>query len=289
MKTANRFNGGRVNRGIVLTGIAMWGAGLACGGGGAKPKADGDAGLGDAVDGDGISSTDGGPDTIVAGVTPVKLVISPTTPIMVTEGGMPGQFTVRFDRIWSSPITLTLVSANPNVATVVPETVTFGAGMTGPVTVMVLPMVDDDTADNTTSISVFSTETGSANVTVNVDDVDIQGLLVDPARVSMTEGRTEPLRVRLNKRPASSVVVTVATSNATKLSLSPTMLTFTPSNYSINQSVMLMAAQDDDANLDNVTVTLTATGNIAMLSVPVEITDDEIDYVIQVARAFYGS
>jgi hypothetical protein len=118
-------------------------------------------------------------------------------------------------------------------------------------------------------------ETGSATLGVEVDDMDIQALLATPPRVAMTEGRTETLSVRLAKRPASAVVVTVASSNTAKLTVGTSMLTFNAGNYSIPQTVALIAAQDDDAALDNVMVNLTSTGNIPALPVPVEITDDD--------------
>src|SRR6185369_17260985 len=149
------------------------------------------------------------PDVPEVGSTSIRLSLSPAT-VMVTEGAMvPGMFSVSLTAPFSQPITVTVISANPNVATVFPETVTFAAMKTGPEMVQVTAPVDDDTMDNSTTLVLSSPETGPAFVTVNVDDPDVQGLLVSPTRVSMTEGRTEALNVRLAKKPASSVVVTL--------------------------------------------------------------------------------
>lgn len=269
---------------VVLLASSALVFGTGCGSGNGSPKtdastkdtstpgdvrADADSGTGE----DAIADLQSVPDA----VTPVRLQLSETA-VRVTEGSPTasmGTFTVSFTRPWSSPITVSLFSANPNVATVIPETLTFAAGEIGPQMVTVLAAIDDDTVDNTTTITLSSVETGGATLSVEVDDMDVQGLLTMPGRLAMTEGRTESLNVRLAKRPASAVVVTLTSSNPAKLTVGTGTLTFNASNYSIPQTVSLVAAQDDDAALDNVTVNLTATGNIPPQPVPVEITDDD--------------
>jgi len=272
---------------FVLAGIAISGLSvIGCGGGGKATGTGGKGGSGTADGGatggkggstDAPVNLDGGlPDSVSTDAsTTIRLALSPAA-VMVTEGAMaPGVFSVSLTQPFSQPITVTVISANPNVATVFPETVTFGAMKTGPEMVQVIAPVDDDTVDNSTTLVVSSPETGPAFVTVNVDDPDVQGLLVTPNRVSMTEGRTEGLNVRLAKKPASSVVVTLTSSNMSKLTVGTSSLTFTTSNYATPQTVMLTGVQDDDANLENVNVNITATGNIQAVNVPVEITDDD--------------
>lgn len=220
--------------------------------------------------------TDGNsPDVPSTGTTAVKLVVGPPS-ITLSEGSsVTGMLSVALDRPYSQPITVTIVSANANVATVIPETVTFPENSITPQIVQVLAPVDDDTVPNTTTLTVFSQETGSANVTVNVDDPDVQGLLASPPMLSMTEGRTETVGIRLSKRPASAVVVTLTSSDTTKLMLGTASLTFTAANYSVPQNVSLAAQQDDDAMAEHVTIKATATGNIKDLGVQVEIIDDD--------------
>src|SRR3569833_1770267 len=145
-----------------------------------------------------------------------------------------------------------------------------------PKTKQLLATVDDDTINNTTTIFVNAGETGAKSVTVIVDDPDVQSLLVLPTKVSMTEGRTETLSVRLAKRPASAIVVTLASSSTATLTLDTPMLTFNASNYSIPQSVTLTGVKDDDAISEHVAVSLMATKNIQSLSVPVDITDIDV-------------
>lgn len=232
------------------------------------------AGGGPSVDA-GVDSTqnDAVPDAPTSGTTPVKLVFGPPV-LNMTEGqSMPGTLMVGLDQEWSTAITVTITSSNPNVATVIQDSVTFPPMTMTAKPVQIIAPVDDDTISNTTTIVATAVETGAATVTVNVDDPDVQSLLPLPTKISMTEGRTETLSVRLAKKPASAIVVTLASSDAAKVTVDTAMLTFNAANYSIPQSVTLSALKDDDANSEHVAITLTPTGNIQGLSVPVDVTD----------------
>ncbi|MEA2699491.1 MAG: hypothetical protein QOI66_3762 [Myxococcales bacterium] len=211
-------------------------------------------------------------------VTPVRLDVNATA-LMLTEGSPTlgiKTFEVGLDRPWSTPITVTLISGNPNVALVTPETLEFAIGERAPKTVAVRAVEDDDTVDNSTTITISSLETGSKTVAVNVKDVDVQALLVFPTKVSMTEaGRTESVNVRLAKKPASAVVVTATPSNGAKLTVSPATLTFNSSNYNVEQTLTLTAPADLDAVSDKVTLDLSATGGVPPQQVAVDITDKD--------------
>lgn len=260
---------------------------LGCGGegGGSKPKDGGttpDLAMGNdaRTDADAASApADATVDMLPAqdATTPVRLQISETS-LKLVEGSPTayrGTFFVSLTRPWSTPILVTVLSTNPNAATVMPQTIEFPANSTDSFMVTVDALEDDDTADASSTIVLSSIETGSATVAVAVDDTDVQALLALPPRLSMTEGRSEPLTVRLAYRPASAVVVTVTSSNTAKLTAGTPSLTFTAGNYNIPQTVVLTAVQDDDAAMDNVNVNLTPTGSIPAMPVPVEITDDD--------------
>jgi hypothetical protein len=262
----------------MFLGLAAAVMGVGCGSGSSANK---DAAPADGGGQDRSTGQEGGPDAATdmmegtPGTTPVRLKTSVSS-LMVVEGATVAQtFLLSLDRPWSEPITVTASAANPNVAIVIPETIEFLPQDIGPKEVKVVAALDDDTADDKTTITLSSVKTGSAIVTVDVDDVDVQAILATPGRVSMTEGRIENLTVRLNNRPGSTIVVTATSSDGTKLAVSPASLSFNAMNYNKPQTVTLTAAQDDDAILENLTLNLTATGNIAPLPVPVEITDDD--------------
>jgi len=254
----------------------------ACGGGGGSSGKGGQSGLGGVSGKGGAGGSVGNQPTGGAGglvgeppKTEVRLVVGPPVIALMEGSSETGMLSIALDKAYSKPITVSIVSANSNVATAIPDTVTFPELTTSPQVVHVVAPIDDDTVPNSTTLTVFSAETGGTTVTVNVDDPDNQLLIATPDRLSMTEGRTELVSFRLWKKPASAVVVTLTSSATTKLTVSPASLTFTAANYSVPQSVSLIAQQDEDAMAENVTIKASATGNIKDVPVPVEIFDDD--------------
>ena len=100
---------------------------------------------------------------------------------------------------------------------------------------------------------------------------------VTPAEtLTINEGASAALSVRLSAAPSSDVTVSLAKTNA-DVSLSPTSLTFTTANWSTAQTVTVTAGQDDDAVDDTDTITFSATGGISASNVTkaVAITDND--------------
>ena len=86
------------------------------------------------------------------------------------------------------------------------------------------------------------------------------GVYTSPQTITVTEDRhPETYLVRLTSQPTGTNTVTPATTS-TAVSLSPTTLTFTPSNWNIHQEVTVTAFVDDDYNGHTATVTHTADG-----------------------------
>ncbi|MES1208413.1 MAG: hypothetical protein ABUS79_20945, partial [Pseudomonadota bacterium] len=289
-RSGRRLNVAYLNRvfSVAVVGSLAAFLGAGCGSSSSKPNtdagADGDAQKGDtgsdtSTDTSTDVSTDttgdtggGGQDALPdAGITPVKLIVSKTTLALIEGSSTSGMdtFTVKLDMPWSTPITVTLISGNNNVAIAAPETLEFPANDTGEQMVTVRAIEDDDIVDNSTTLSLSSIETGTVTVKVDVKDSDVQALLATPTSVSINEaGRTETVSVRLAKKPASAVVVTAASNDTARLTLAPTTMTFNAGNYSIPQQITLTAPADADAANDRVTLTLTPTGTIPALPIP---------------------
>ena len=86
------------------------------------------------------------------------------------------------------------------------------------------------------------------------------GVYTSPQTITVTEDRhPETYFVRLTSQPTGTNTVTPATTS-TAISLSPTTLTFTASNWSDLQEVTVTAIVDDDYNGHTATVTHTADG-----------------------------
>ncbi len=99
----------------------------------------------------------------------------------------------------------------------------------------------------------------SKTVLVTITDNDAPGLAA-PASVTMAEGSQRPLAIALAQMPSDPVTLTFTGHAGTDLILDQPSLTFTPSNWSTAQTVMVTAGQDDDFVDDTETLTLTASG-----------------------------
>ena len=142
---------------------------------------------------------------------------------------------------------------------------------------------DDDTDSDSATITVSGAggdyEGLSATVALAITDDDIPpgNFEISPAgSLTVEEGRSGTLSVSLDAAPIFDVSVVLSKTHA-GVSLSPASLTFTASNYSTAQPVMVTAAEDDDAIDESDTITLSATGGLVVgdETVAVSVTDDE--------------
>ena len=74
--------------------------------------------------------------------------------------------------------------------------------------------------------------------------------------LTILEGNSVPLPVRLLTAPSTNVVLSVTAPEGS--TVSPMTLTFAPANWNTPQTVTVTAAEDDDRNDEDVTLTLTA-------------------------------
>ncbi len=100
-------------------------------------------------------------------------------------------------------------------------------------------------------------------------------LVVSSTTMTVTEGSTQQFTVRLSAQPASSVLVTVETSDDTRLAASPTALLFSPTDWATDQTVTLTGRPDNDPNDENVTVTLRSTAIATPMTISVTVDDDD--------------
>ncbi|MEN9933694.1 MAG: hypothetical protein RLZZ387_273 [Chloroflexota bacterium] len=223
-----------------------------------------------------------------AGVT-----VTPTS-VSATEGGATGSYTVR---LTSQPTANVTVAVTPNAQLMVNQTVlTFtSANYATPQTVTVTA-VDDSAQESNHTGTIAHTATSSdttyngisiTSVTANIADNDGPGLTFTSTPVEVGEGgvsRTYDVALRL--APTANVTVTLETDEQTVVS--PTLLLFTPANFSTPQTVTVTAvtdlaqeamhtstithtlASDDPAYdaLTPVTVTATVTDTRSLVALP---------------------
>ena len=95
--------------------------------------------------------------------------------------------------------------------------------------------------------------------------------------ISILEGNSKTHDITIREQPSSDVTVVITGHADTDLTVSPSTLTFTASDWA-DKSVTLTAGDDDDAIDDNITLTITTTqgSNESSVQVAVTIVDDEI-------------
>ncbi len=121
-----------------------------------------------------------------------------------------------------------------------------------------LTVATDETAVTltvTATSTVDGSKSGTATVTVTTAPVGIPGVTVTPLSLTVNEnGSTATFTVCLNTQPTADVTINLSSSDTGEITVSPDVLTFTPANYSIPQTVTVTGV--DDATDGNQTVTV---------------------------------
>ncbi len=128
----------------------------------------------------------------------------------------------------------------------------------GPVTVTVRAEEDDDVIDAsvqltlTASGGVYDGET--EDVDIDIRDNDVAEIVLAPTDLTISEGSEASYTVRLLAEPSGMVTVVIA-SDDTDVTVGDGSLTFTADDWYTVQTVTVHAAQDDDTNNDDATLT----------------------------------
>ena len=123
----------------------------------------------------------------------------------------------------------------------------------------------------------------STAVPVFVDPFVGPSIVATPSPLTVPEGGSTALSVKLNQAPTANVTVAVARTGDTDITVSPTSLTFTSANWNVAQTVTVAAAQDADTTNGTATINLTASG-WASAAVPANESDDDVAGGVYVQR-----
>ena len=99
-------------------------------------------------------------------------------------------------------------------------------------------------------------------IPITIKDDDLAGIIYDITSVNLNEGRSITRTFRLKSQPTSDVTLNISSNNSSRLSISKSSLTFTASNWDIEQSVTFTAIDNsiDDGDA-TVSVTITSTSS----------------------------
>ncbi len=190
----------------------------------------------------------------------VQSIVLSTTSVDFVEGGSAG-FSVSLAKPPTSNVDVYVRFAwgDSELAIVTPAHLIFTpSNYATPQTVTITAAEDSDAVRDNGYIALSAPGMADRNVAVTVADNDSQNLVVSASTLSMNEGSTASFNVRLSTAPASNVTVNVYGGGGDPditVTSGPT-LTFTPSNYSVDQQVSINAAEDTDTSADQTIITL---------------------------------
>ena len=212
-------------------------------------------------------------------------------------------------------VTLSLAgqTATDSDYTALPATLVIGAGQReGTATVVLDPTNDDiDEPDETLEVrgqarsvptqrassqqSVPQSDLTVSGAQVTITDDDTAGVTVTPTAFTVLEGSSRNYTVVLDTQPAADVTVSVSLPGGSDLSVSPTSLTFTASNWSVARTVTVTAGEDNDlADDGEVTIGHTVSSADPLYaaatadSVTVTVTDDDDTVSVTFSAAAYS-
>ena len=159
---------------------------------------------------------------------------------------------------------------------------TIDAGLTSGTATFTLTPADDDLDEEVEELTVAGTTTvpnlGVTRTTVTIADDDTRGVEVTPTSLTVPEGGDSTYTVVLESEPTGSVTVTSSVGNNLDVTVFPSPLTFTPSDWNQAQTVTVTAGHDGDAEADTATVSHAVSGagygSVRVDDVAVTVTDD---------------
>ena len=189
------------------------------------------------------------------------------TALTIAEGGSE-IYTVVLNTEPTGDVTVTVNDPSNTGVTAEPASLTFTADNWETAQAVTVTAGEDDDALDEGEVSVTHTVSGAdyadvtaAGVKVTVADDDSVGVTVTPTDLHITEGNSAPYSVVLNTGPSDDVAVAISLPEGTDVTVSPTSLTFTASNWDQEQTIEVSTVEDEDTEVDpSVTISHAVTG-----------------------------
>lgn len=184
-----------------------------------------------------------------------SLLVSTPNRSFTTEEGGTATFTVQLSSEPVGTVTVNSVSTQTNEATVSPSSLTFDSSNWDLPRTVTVTGVDDVAIDGDASFNVVITSNSttepdydglSESLTLINNDDDVAGItLTNVDNLTTSEaGQSDTFSIRLSAQPLANVSVRLASSDTNEVTVSPSTVTFTPSNWNIDQTVTLNGVND---------------------------------------------
>ena len=201
--------------------------------------------------------------------------------VIVTDNDAPGvhvqPISLELEEGETLTYTVGLVTLPDGAVTITPASLDSGAVSVSPAR-LIFTTVNWDTAqmvsvtavqdaDNNDEIVIIShgvSGYGAVNsahtVAATVVDDDAPGVSVAPTTLPLREASSGGYTLVLDTQPDSPVTITTASGDSDAVSVSPTSLTFTPSNWDTAQMVSVTGVEDADTTSETVTISHNVSG-----------------------------
>ena len=179
-----------------------------------------------------------------------------------------GQSVVRTFKLKSQPLAdviLNISSEHDDKLTISSKQLIFNSSNWNINQSVTFTAIDDNIASGDLSFNIkikpSSTDVLYNNIPENIipitiKDDDLAGIIYDSASVNLNEGQSIIRSFKLKSQPTSNVALNIGSNNSSILSISKSSLTFTASNWNIDQSVTFTSIDNSIADGD-VTVSVT--------------------------------
>jgi len=196
-----------------------------------------------------------------AAATP-GITVSPTAGLVTTEAGGQDSFDVVLDTLPSADVTIALSSSDTTEGTVSPTSLTFTPTNGTTAQTVTVTGVDDTEVDGDVAYTIVTAVAVSddtdynglnpADVSVTNLDDDAPGITVSPTSglVTTEAGGQDTFNVVLDTLPSADVTIALSSSDTTEGTVSPTSLTFTPTNGTTAQTVTVTGVDDTEVDGD---------------------------------------
>lgn len=185
-----------------------------------------------------------------------------------------GQSVIRTFKLKSQPladVVLNISSEHNDKLTISSKPLIFTSSNWNINQSVIFTAIDDNIASGDLSFNIkiksSSTDVLYNNIPENVipitiKDDDLAGIIYDSTSVTLDEGQSITRTFRLKSQPTSNVTLNISSNNSSRLSISKPSLTFTASNWNIDQSVTFTSIDNSIADGDvTVSVTIKSTSS----------------------------
>ena len=185
------------------------------------------------------------------------------TALRLAEGGS-GSYTVALATRPDDNVSVAIASDNADVTTR-PAALTFTTtNWNTAQRVTASAASDGDTANDAATLTHTASGGGygaapPVSVTVSVTDDDTAGLAINPTVLNLIENGISAYIVSLTAQPSANVTVAIASDNP-DVTVRPTALTFTPTNWATPQAVLVITRADAGGGDELATLRMTAQG-----------------------------